>query len=86
MLDNNSSGNKGARVSLLGLKSRFLSFTNKIAFGPHFFSSIKKKELGKVIVSECFLLRNFDSVSKELTHLKELEEGNHLCLSEAKNT
>lgn len=33
-----------------------------------------------------FLLRNFDSVSEELTHLRELGEGYHFCLSEAKNT
>lgn len=45
----------------------------------------KGREPGEVIVKG-FLLRNFDSVSEELTHLKELGEGYHFCLSEAKNT
>ena len=53
--------------------------------GSSVFFIYKKKRVGQGDC-QCFLLRNFDLVSKKLTHLKELEEGNHLCLSEAKNT
>lgn len=45
----------------------------------------KRERIGQ---GDChgFLLRSFDSVSEELTHLKDLGEGDHLCRSEAKNT
>ena len=46
----------------------------------------KRRELSKVTDSQGFLLGKFDSVSEEVTRLKELGEGYHLCLSDTKNT
>lgn len=73
------------RVPQVLIAFSFVTLSKSLSLSVFCFSICKRKKIEQGDY-QGFLLRYLDSVSQELTHLKELGEGYHLCLSEAKNT